>query len=41
MVKSYQVKKDAQCESCDLSLIWGKMRTAAGEKAPQLVLNKT
>ena len=31
-------KKDAQCESCELSFIWGKMRTAAQEAAPQIAL---
>ena len=23
------IKKDAKCESCELSFIWGKVRTAA------------
>ena len=31
-------KKDAQLESCELSFIWGKMRTAAREAAPQIAL---
>ena len=31
-------KKDAQLESCKLSFIWGKMRTAARETAPQIAL---
>ena len=31
-------EKDAQLESCELSLIWGKMRTAAQETACQLDL---
>ena len=31
-------KKDAQLESCEVSLIWGKMRTAAQEEAPQIAL---
>ena len=31
-------KKDAQCESCELSFIWGKMKTAAQETAPQIAL---
>ena len=31
-------KKDVQCESCELSFIWGKMRIAAQEIALQLVL---
>ena len=29
---------EAQLESCELSFIWGKMRTAAQEKAPQIAL---
>ena len=29
-------KKDAQHESCKLSFIWGKMRTAAREAASQI-----
>ena len=28
-------KKDVQLENCELSFIWGKMRTAAWETAPQ------
>ena len=31
-------KKDAQLESCELSFIWGKMRTASREAAPQIAL---
>ena len=31
-------KKDAQLESCELSFIWGKMRTAAQEAASQIAL---
>ena len=31
-------KKDAQLGSCKLSFIWGKMRTAAWEAAPQISL---
>ena len=31
-------KKDAQCESYELSFIWGKMRTADQETAPQIAL---
>ena len=30
------IKKDAQLESCKLSFIWGKMRTAAREAASQI-----
>ena len=30
--------KNAQHESCEVSFIWGKMRTAAWETAPQIVL---
>ena len=30
--------KNAQCESCELSFIWGKMRTIAWETAFQLAL---
>ena len=29
-------KKDTQLESCEVSLIWGKMRTAALEKVLQV-----
>lgn len=28
-----QLKKNAQCESCELSFVWGKMRTVAQETA--------
>ena len=31
-------KTDAQLESCKLSFIWGKMRTAAQKAAPQIAL---
>ena len=31
-------KKDIQLESCELSFIWGKMRTAAQEAASQIAL---
>ena len=31
-------KKDAQLESCELSFIWGKMRTVAQEAASQIAL---
>ena len=31
-------KKDVQLESCELSFIWGKMRTAAREAASQIAL---
>ena len=31
-------KKDAQLESCELSFIWGKMRTAAWEAASLITL---
>ena len=31
-------EKDAQFESCELSLIWGEMRTAAQETAFQIAL---
>ena len=30
--------KNAQCESCELSFIWGKMRTAARETEFQITL---
>ena len=33
-----QLKKDVQLESCELSFIWGKMRTAAWETASQIAL---
>ena len=32
------LKKNAQWESCELSFIWGSVRTAALEKAPQIAL---
>ena len=31
-------KKDVQLESCELSFIWGKMRTLAQEAASQTAL---
>ena len=31
-------KKDVELESCKLSFIWGKMRTAAQEAASQIAL---
>ena len=31
-------EKNAQCESCELSFIWGKMRTTAREAASQIAL---
>ena len=31
-------KNDAQLGSCEFSFIWGKMRTAAREAAPQIAL---
>ena len=31
-------KKDVQLKSCELSFIWGKMRTAAREVASQIAL---
>ena len=33
-----QLKKDVQLESCELSFIWGKMRTAAQDPASQTAL---
>ena len=33
-----RLKKDAHLESCELSFIWGKMRTAVGEATSQIVL---
>ena len=35
---SCQFKKDSQRESCKVSFIWGKMRTAAQETTPQIAL---
>ena len=32
------LKKDVQLENCELSFIWGKMRTAAWEAASQIAL---
>ena len=31
-------EKDVQLETCELSFIWGKMRTAAQEAAPLIAL---
>ena len=36
----YRLKQDVQLESCKLSFIWGKMRTAAKEAASQIVLRE-
>ena len=36
--KGLLTKKDVQLESCELSFIWGKMRTAAREAASQIAL---
>ena len=36
--KETSTKKDAQLESCELSFIWGKMRTAARKAASQIAL---
>ena len=33
-----QLKKNTHCESCELGLIWGKVRTIAQETAPQIAL---
>ena len=33
-----QLKKNTHCESCELRLIWGKVRTIAQETAPQIAL---
>ena len=32
------LKENAQCESYELSFIWGNMKTAAWETEPQIVL---
>ena len=32
------IKKDVQLENCELSFIWGKMRTAAREAASRIAL---
>ena len=34
----FSTKKDAQLEGCELSFIWGKMRTAAPEAASRRAL---
>ena len=36
--KQCQPKKNAQCESCKLSFIWGEMKTVAPETTPQMPL---
>ena len=33
-----QLKKDAQCQSFELNFTWDKMKTAARETAPQIIL---
>ena len=38
IVMVVSTKKDAQCKSCELSFIWGKMRTATQETIPQIIL---
>ena len=38
VAKSVSWKKNAQCESCELSFIWGKMRTITQETAFQIAL---
>ena len=35
---SCKLKKDVQHESCQLSFIWGKMRTTGQEMVPQIAL---
>ena len=37
-VRQRDLEKDAQCESCCLSFIWGKMRTTAQETTLQRAL---
>ena len=32
------IKNDAQLQGCELSFIWGKMRTTAQEAAPRIAL---
>ena len=42
LIKLYytcRLKNDVQLESCELSFIWGKMRTVAGEATSQIALN--
>ena len=34
-----RLKKTSQSESCELSFIWGKMRTAVQETAPLIALS--
>ena len=36
--RGVSTKKGEQLESCELRFIWGKMRTAAQEAAPQIAL---
>ena len=38
--KGLLTKKDVQLESCELSFIWGKMRTAAREAASQIAVGE-
>ena len=35
-----QLKKDAKCKNLELNFIWGKIKTAVWETAPQIVLRK-
>ena len=35
-----QLKKDAKCKNFELNFIWGKIKTAVWETAPQIVLRK-
>ena len=35
-----RLKKNAPSKSCELSFIWGKMRTAVQQTAPQIALRK-
>ena len=37
-IKSHCVLKNVQCESYELSFIWGKIRTAALKRATQIAL---
>ena len=38
IVMVVSTKKDAQCESWELSFIWGKMKTATREATPQITV---
>ena len=38
MLELCRLKKDVQLESCELSFIWGEMRTAAQEAATKIAL---